>query len=164
MAALEWNLYFKNDTVCVSITGNEGFEPTVRQTGEMDANIHAAVHCALEVARCLMKGISIKHYFNPTMGEEAAEVWVKCQWMRSGKLFLVSETTKKYHHCMNVEEAMLQKRTFTCTRNLYNLIPKRRPGFKPVAVRRMSRDAESLVSSGNSLTDKDNTDGQTQGS
>lgn len=130
MAALEWNLYFKNDAICISITGNDGFEPVLKQTGELDANTHAAVHCVMEVARCLMRGVSINHYFNPTMSEDTAEVWVKCQWMRSGKLFLISDTTKKYHHCLNVEQAMMQKRIFTCTRNLYNLIPKRRPSSK----------------------------------
>lgn len=130
MAALEWNCYFNNDTVCVTITGNPGYEPIIKQSGEMDANTHAAVHVILEAARCLMKGISIKHYFNPTIDEDSAEVWVKCQWMRSGKLFCIGETTKKYHHVTKVDDAMMQKRTFTCTRALYHQVPKRRPATK----------------------------------
>jgi len=149
MAALEWNLYFNNDTVCVTIVGNVGYEPIIKQSGDMDANTHAAVHCVLETARCLMRGISVKHYFNPTLEDETSEVLVKCQWMRSGKLYCIGETTKKYHHCTKVDAAMMQKRTFTCTRNLYNLIPKRRPATK-----------EIRVSSVKSTNEKEPTDGE----
>lgn len=130
MALLEWNCYFNNDAICVTITSNNGMEPKLTIHGDVDANTHAAIHCLSEVARCLAQGISIPHYFNPTLGQQEVEVLVKCQWMRSGKLFCAGDTSKKYHHCTTVEQAMMQRRVFTCTRSLYNLIPKRRPPTK----------------------------------
>jgi hypothetical protein len=141
MRQIEWNLYFNQDAICAVINGREGIEPTLKLTGDVDANTHATIHVIMEVARCLMNGQSINHYFNPTVVHSEEDEYVKCQWMRSGKLVSSGKADKKYMHADTVDEAMLRKRVFTCTRHLYSLMPKRRP-----ASSRPSRSSQSHTS------------------
>lgn len=115
----------------VNILASKGEQPKVTQHGEADSNEHAAIHCIVEVIRCLALQQNIGHYFNPAIphtdtGEEVQE-YVKCQWTRSGKLFCAGPADKRFMHADNLEEALARNRTFTCTRRLYDMLPKKRP-------------------------------------
>lgn len=122
--SLQWRLYFNNDTAFVSIQAAPFEEPTIEITGTVDAEIHAAVHYVLEVARRLSKGQSIEHYLDPVKKPVGEVKILKCKWMKSGKLWCFGETTKRFHHSETVEEAVSQRRVFTCPETIFVSIPK----------------------------------------
>jgi len=125
MMKLEWNLWFSSDLVAtVKVTDQE--QLVVDCSSILTIEQHAAVACVTEVARCLLAGKEINRYFNPTVDHEAEDVTVRCQWQRSGKLWMSGETTKRYMHASTVEEAMKRRRVFTCPKKVYESCPKRR--------------------------------------
>jgi hypothetical protein len=118
----------------VMIECEEGQEPIVKQSGELTGPQHAASHFITELIRALSLGKSIDHLFNPYMTTmdilQKPEELVRCKWMKSGKLILLGTSDKRWKHAGTVEEVLESKRVFTCSRTIYDLTPKRRPGQK----------------------------------
>lgn len=127
---IEWNLWV-NEYGGISIKGEAGLEPVIEvRAGELSATEHAALNFVVEIARCLLIGKSIDHTFNPTKTLERIqeeEQLVRCRWLKSGKLIMMNECSKRWKHAATIEEAISRQRVFTCTRNVYDSMPKRRP-------------------------------------
>lgn len=135
MSKIECNLWLGEDNHGVMIAAQYGAEPTVTQQGDLSGPEHAAAHFIVELVRCLSLGKSIDHTFNPIRDkpQPLEEKLVKCIWQKSGILIMLGdleEGKKKWKHAESVEEALEAKRVFTCTRYIYNAVPKRRPKQK----------------------------------
>lgn len=147
---IEWNLWI-NETTGIQIKGEGGQEPSIEllNKGEITADEHAAMFFVAEIARCLLAGRKIDTHFNPTKPLEkllAEEKLVRCKWTKSGKLLvLVDDENKRWKHASTVGEAMSRKRVFTCTREVYDATPKRRPGDKKLTL--TTKGAESCEAS-----------------
>lgn len=130
MNKIECNLWLGETlSTGVMVKCEVGGEPTVDQQGSLTADEHAASHFLVEIVRCLSLGKSIDHTFSPLLTPDKVkeqETLVKCRWSKSGKLLMFGETTKHWKHAVNVEEAVVRNRVFTCTRSVFNATPKRR--------------------------------------
>jgi hypothetical protein len=131
---IEWNLWI-DDTKGLQVRGQSGEEPVIDfYKGEISPDQMAAMNYVVEIARCLLQGRTIDSHFNPTKKLEALieeEKLVRCQWMKSGKLVMIVEhETKRWKHAETVAEALGKERVFTCTRQVFDACPKRRPATK----------------------------------
>jgi hypothetical protein len=145
---IEWNLWI-DEYNGMTIKGEEGQEPYIDlRPGPVTADQHAALHLIAEIARALLMGQRIDHLFVPRSLQKIyinnsgpSEIFLRCQWMKSGKLIMLKECNKRWQHAETVDEAILRKRVFTCTRELYEILPKRRRVAKPdrITDRRLHR-------------------------
>jgi hypothetical protein len=120
----EFSLHF-SDSKFANVEWTLGGVVTIQQIGKLNANEHAALACAVEIAKSLSIGKKIDRYFNPTDSDTDHSTVVKCKWMKSGRLSLESSSVDKtFHHATNVEQAVSRKRVFTCTMALYKILPK----------------------------------------
>ena len=136
MEKIEWNLWMSNGTGAQIFTDdNDRLVATI--TGEHDANTMLAFGFVLEVAKALLQGQEINRYFKPIEPNPDALEIVRCQWLRSGKLRCFGLATKKHRHAESVDQAIMRHRVFTCTRDLYDRLPKQRAAEKQFYARRI---------------------------
>lgn len=93
---------------------------------EMSANEATAISYIATILNHLYANRSIKHCMRLEVPPDAFHV-VKCQWKPSGVLEIVDENPPtRFLHCDKPQEAMTRKRNFTCTKMVYECLPKRR--------------------------------------
>lgn len=126
MAKVEANIYIGEGGDYIGVVAIDGVVE-IRHNGSFDLNAVNAVSVIANTCSALSTGKNIGAYWNPTITEEREEEIVKCRWLRSGKLQLISETPeRKCNHATLVGDAVARGRTFTCTRRVYRQLPAKR--------------------------------------
>lgn len=108
---------------------------SLKMTGDnkVTADEMAALAHINELLRRLRSGKIVTYEFDPfAFGDENA--MVSCEWLASGRLKLNMEDdgstprspSKRYDHAWSIADAMAKHRTFTCSMQLYMMLPRKR--------------------------------------
>lgn len=93
----------------------------------LSPNEVTAVSIFSETLRCLSQGKPLDLHFKPLENPADRTTIYLCKWLKSGRLQVKSENYgKRYQHADSVDEALIRKRTFTCSRATFCQIPPRR--------------------------------------
>lgn len=122
---------------------NISCESKISITGEVSSAEFQAGNLLANILRCLYHGLDIDNQFNPTKRVNIDDLtMVKCRWMRSGKLRIVEDPApKRFLHADDIPEALSRHRNFTCSRKLYDSLPKIR--YKTLDALFESKESES---------------------
>jgi hypothetical protein len=99
----------------------------------LTADEMAAIAHVSELLRRLRTGKVITYDFDPLAFQDG-ERMISCEWLPSGNLKLnmddsgenPRQVNKRYDHAFSISQAMSKHRTFTCSLNLYMMLPRRR--------------------------------------
>lgn len=113
--------------VLVQITCTREGVSRIRTNAELSGDQLGTVQVIQKTLEQLAIGNTIDRYFNPTAYLEESRRMLKCKWLKNGNLVIVEEDpARHYRHVTTTEEAIQQKRTFTCTRSLHAALPRKR--------------------------------------
>lgn len=114
----------------ISVEGVEGsfVEPVTRATKELSGDMVAVLNVMNEVGRALAKNVPIDRHFEPKIDLAKDQKLVKGRWVRGHKRLVSENPSRKWNHCDTPDEALAIPRTFTCTMQVFNMIPEKRDG------------------------------------
>lgn len=129
---MQVNIYVDDINFCLieCSTGDGQEKATAQMQGNFSLNESAAINLIAEMVRALTNGERIDRFYKVEVESASGENHriLKCFWTHAGYLQVLDQNThRKRAHATTVEEAVDRIRTFTCTPELYALIPKRRP-------------------------------------